>query len=417
MKVRLYLKKKGGRGAAHPIYVALYSGDSTEIVYTGERLSLKDWNPNECGPRDQDSEAYHRIKRIEADILKVKRLMEAQDLEVTPYSLKQKYELSKKQKTENQQSKDKWDKTNALAVSNLIDKWIEDGLTEYQPSTRKVVITSIKMFKDYLKISGRPKLERKDINLEIIGEYAKHLEVKKKLKDSTHGKKMKHLRWFLKWIKFDSSHIKEIKLRSIKPDERNIIALTLEELTALENIDVSDNRDYQRAKDMFLLGCYTGLRISDLKRITRHRIENGEIQMTLKKNRKNVGIPLLTQTKSILERYDWSAPRISEQQVNDSIKKVCEKAGIAKQTFFKAKKAGVLIETIHPKHELITTHCAGKTFITLANAKWGLTPTDIAAIVGKDIKTILGYYLKPDQETAKQKILKAEQQAQMKIVA
>jgi len=424
MKIRYLLKKKGN--TPFPIYIALYDHDQTEIISTNQRCLVGDWNTKEHKPKDkpqkEDKQKEHNdlvngIEAIMAAVLKVKRVMDANEVAVTPFTLKQEYLKSLKQKEDKQQQQDKHDKVNLTSISSLIDKWTKEGLDNYQPSTRKVVITSIKMFQDYLKVSGQPRLERKELTLEIISEYARHLQVKKKLKDSTHGKKMKHLRWFLKYIKFDSSQINEIKIRTIKPSERNIIHLTASELTALEFVDVSYDKELQRAKDMFLLGCFTGLRVSDLKRISRHRIVNDSINLTLQKNRVEVSIPLLAQAKAILEKYDFAAPKISEQQVNDSIKIVCQKAGIDKKIFFKSKKAGQLIETLHPKHELITTHCAGKTFISLAGEKWGLTPTDIAAIVGKDIKTILGYYLKPDQETAKKKIIEAENRAKMVVAS
>lgn len=66
------------------------------------------------------------------------------------------------------------------------ERWIKEGLGNYQPSTRKTVVTSILQFKDYLKISGQPKLERKDLTSEIISAYAEYLQVKRKLVDSTH---------------------------------------------------------------------------------------------------------------------------------------------------------------------------------------------------------------------------------------
>jgi hypothetical protein len=411
MKIRYLLKKKAKK--AYLIYVALYDNDDTEIISTGERCLLKDWSKEERIPKNHDSDLFQNLEKVKNGVLKVKRVMEANDLPTSPFTLKTAYLKTLKMKDDKQHQQDKHDKVNLTSISSLIGKWIKEGLDNYQPSTKKVVITSIKMFQDYLKVSGQPKLERKELSLDIISEYARHLQVKKKLKDSTHGKKMKHLRWFLKYIKFDSSQINEIKIRSVKPSERNIIHLTSSELEALEFVDVSYDKELQRSKDAFLIGCYSGLRMSDIKRISKHRIENNCINLTLKKNRVSVSIPLLTQLEKILQRYEYSAPKISEQQLNDSIKIVCQKAGINKKIFFKSKKAGQLIETLHPKHELITSHCAGKTFISLAGEKWGLTPTDVAAIVGKDVKTILGYYLKPDQETAKKKMIESANRAQM----
>ena len=414
MKIRNLIKRRNKKAKLYHVYVALYHGDLTELISTGQRIALKEWNEAERAPKDHNSEVSKGIEKVRANLQRAIRRLEADEKPVTPFTLKQEYTTSLKQKEEKQQQQDRHDKASLTSISSLIDQWIKKGLDNYQPSTKKVVITSIKMFKEYLKVTGQPRLERKELTPETITAYARYLEVKRKLKDSTHGKKMKHLRWFLKYMKFDSSQIKDIKIRTIKPGERNIIHLTATELTLLEAVDVSYSVEMQKAKDMFLLGCYTGLRVSDLKRITKHHIVNGAITMTLKKNRTEVSIPLLAQTKAILERYEYEAPKISEQQVNDSIKKVCSKADIDKQIFFKSVKGGVLIEKLYPKHEKITTHCAGKTFISLAGERWGLTPTDIAAIVGKDIKTVLGYYLKPNIEVAKQKMIASENRAKMK---
>ena len=416
MKIRYLLKRKAKKGAAYPVYLALYHNDEQEIIFTGERCHLKDWSKDDRLPKDHDGELFQNIEKVKNAILKVKRLMDANDQPVTPFTLKLEYSKGIKHKEEKQQQQDKHDKTNLAAISSLIDRWIKEGLHEYRPSTQKVVKASIKKFQAYLKVSGHPKLERKDLTLDIINDYARYLQVKQKLKDSSHGKNMKHLRWFLKYIKFDSGQIKEIKIRTVKKGERNIIHLTAEELTALEAVNVSDSKEMQRAKDMFLLGCYTGLRVSDLKRISRHRIKNESINLTLQKSSTEVSIPMLSQTKSILERYEYGAPKIGEQQVNENIKKVCAKAGIDEPTFFKSVKGGVLIEKLHPKHALITTHCAGKTFISLAEEKWKLTPTDVAAIVGKDVKTVLGYYWKTDIEKAKNKIIEAEEETKKKKI-
>jgi integrase len=409
MTIEYLLKSKREKNY---IYIAIYQNDETALISTGETIPSKAWSKASRRPIDQSSDISINIEKIKSDILKVRRLMVAHDKEVTAYSLQQEYLKQRKARKDKQTSEDQKEKTGSNTIAPQIDRYMNDGLTEYRKSTAKAVKESMRVFKAFLK-SAYPGLERRDLSLDIINDYARFLEVKKKLKDSTHGKRMKHLRWFLKWLKFDQ--VSDVKIRTIKPGERNIIHLTMDELSALEAVDVSFDIEMQKAKDMFLLGCYTGLRVSDLKRISPHRIENNAIEITLEKNRKAISIPLLSQTNEILSRYEYSAPRISAQQVNESIKEVCQKAGIDKKIFFKSKKKGQLIETLHPKYKLITTHVAGKTFISLAAQRWGLTPTDIAAIVGKDIKTVLGYYLKPDAQLAKEKMINADNRDQMKV--
>jgi len=416
MKIRFLLKRRGKkRGVTHPIFLALYDHDTTEIIYTGYRIGLNDWSKEDRLPLDHSSDLYTNIDEVKKAVEKVMKRMRADDKPVTPYQLKQEFERNKTAQRESQNEVDRKEKSSQTSIVSLIDKWIKTGLEEYLPSTRRTLVISINQFKEYLKISGRLRLERKELTSEIIHDYAiEYLQKKRKLSDSTHAKRMKHLRLFLKSAKIDTALL-DIKIRTVKPDERNIIALTAAELEKLEAVDVSFDFELQRSKDMFLLGCYTGLRVSDLKRINKHRIENGEINITMQKNRKNVSIPILKHTDQILKRYEYSAPKISEQQVNTGIKEVCRLAEINRQTIYKKKKNGVLIESHHPKHALVTTHVAGKTFITLAADKWGFTPADIAAFVGKDIKTVLGYYLRPDQDSAKQKMLAVENRAKMKV--
>ena len=327
-------------------------------------------------------------------VQKAMKLLEAQDKPVTPYTVKQQHLQTKRYKDSEQQEQDRASKKERKSVIALSNQWMENNLFGYEKSTQKSIRESIKQFQDYLKIVGLSDIERKELNNQLITDYERFLQDKKKLSNSTHGKRMKHLRWFLKSINFD---VVGIKIRTFK---KEIIALSAEELRKLETIDVSDSSENQKAKDMFLLGCYTGLRISDLKRINETRIIDGNIRMTLQKNKKEVTIPVRPETKEILDRYHMKSPKISEPVLNRAIKKVCEKAIIDQVLTIKYNVAGKDIEKRQAKYDLITSHTASKTFITLAPEKFGMTPAEIAAIVGKDLKTLINHYFKLPLESA-----------------
>ena len=155
---------------------------------------------------------------------------------------------------------------------------------------------------------------------------------------------------------------------------------------------------------MFLLGCYTALRVSDLKRITPSAIQDEELVITTKKNSEHLIIPILPETKVILQKYNNCSPPISEAVLNLNIKKVCEMAGITSNIKVTTKKAGLKIDKDYPKFKLISSHIAGKTFISLAPEKWKMQPHEIAAITGKNIQTLLNHYFKRDSASAKQKM-------------
>ena len=301
-------------------------------------------------------------------------------------------------------------KAELVTVIKLVNRWTDEELFRFRDSTKKSVIESLNQFTTYLKDAGYANLERRQLNRSIISGYERYLLEKKKLSDNTHGKRMKHLRWFLKWLDFDVS---KIKLRSFK---KRIIALTLGELKALEAVNVSSSVEQQKAKDMFLLGCYTGLRISDLKRLTQNNTIGGFISMKLLKNGKFVKIPIIKSAAAILERYHYKAPKISEQALNERIKEVCSIAAIDTPVTIDTTTAGQRVSVTKAKHELITSHIAGKTFITLAPKQWGLTPAEIAGIVGKDLKTLINSYFADQSDEARSKIIEAENRAQMMII-
>lgn len=400
MKVRYLIKKKGEKGGLNPIYVALYLNDETELIYTKQRCSLKDWSVEDRCPKDHKGVTFLAIEKVKRDVQKVIQSLQSQDKPVTPFTVKLEYNAKEKEKTQTQHEQDNKDKAGLKTVSRLAEKWLENNLFGYKASTQKAIRESIKQFIEYLRKTGQLTLERKDLVTDIITGYERYLQEKKKLSNSTHGKRMKHLRWFLKTLNYD---VKTIAIRSHK---KEIIALTLDELQNLEKVDVSASIEQQKSKDMFLLGCYTGLRISDLKRINETRIIEGKICMTLQKNKKEVSIPLRSETKEILKKYGMASPKISEQQLNESIKKICKAAGIDKDLTVKTNKAGKDIETIVKKHQLITSHTASKTFITLAPQRFGLTPPEIAAIVGKDLKTLINHYFQLPLESAIMKMIK-----------
>lgn len=392
------LKKRGKKGSLNPIYVALYLNEFTELVYTGEKCLLKDWSEKDRSPKDHKGQVFLKIEKVKHEINKAIQSFHSQDRIPTPASVKQEY-LRRQQLAENSQhEKDLKDKENLQIVSRLAEKWKENNLFGYQPSTQKTVKQSIDQFTAYLKKFGLSNLQKKDLSKDIITGYEKYLQETRKLSNSTHGKRMKHLRWFLKTLGYDVTTIK------IRTHRKGIIALTLEELVLLESVDVTSSVEQQKAKDLFLLGCYTGLRISDLKRLNETRIIDGRICMTLQKNKKDVSIPLRNEAKNILKKYGMGAPKISEQQLNESIKKVCETAKINRLLTVKSNKSGKDTESSFPKYSLITSHTASKTFITLAPRRFGMTPPEIAAIVGKDLKTLINHYFQLPQESAIQKM-------------
>lgn len=411
MKTRYLLKKRGSqKGATHPIYVALYDGNETQLIYTGQRLMVSEWNDKERLPKDTSGTVYREIEKVRAAIEKAKLKLELDDLPITHLSVKRAYIERNELKESTQAAKDKKVKEGLTSVKRLAADYLKNNIYGYQHSTQKAITESINAFTEYLNKIGEAKLERKDLNDSTIDGYARYLLEKKKLADSTHGKRMKHLRWFLKTIKYD---VREIKMKTGK---RTLIHLDLEELKKLQACDVSFDKQLQKAKDMYLLGCFTGQRISDIKRFNKTNTQGGEIKLRQQKTGNDVSIPYGEVVNDILIRNGNRSPRISEGDVNHHIKTVCQKAGINKEIEIEKTKGGKKFTYHIPKYKEITSHTSGKTFASIvAPYIYNLTPAETAAIMGKSLKTLLGYYNKPSTDAARTKILEVESRAKMAI--
>jgi integrase len=74
----------------------------------------------------------------------------------------------------------------------------------------------------------------------------------------------------------------------------------------MQNLDLSKQPRYERVRDMFVIGCYTGLRFSDLCNIKPHDIENGMIDIIQIKTGNQVFIPMANDVVNILAKYNNS---------------------------------------------------------------------------------------------------------------
>jgi integrase len=170
--------------------------------------------------------------------------------------------------------------------------------------------------------------------------------------------------------------------------------LTEAELEQIYKHDFSDNPRLDRVRDMFLIGCWTGLRFSDYSDIKPEHINNGMIKMVTQKTKQQVIIPLHPTVKAIFEKYNYQLPfTISNQKFNDYLFEVCKDAEINEpytKSFTKEGKRKVLAGA---KHEFITSHSARRSFATNM-FKRGISPYLIMSITGHKTETEFMKYLK-----------------------
>ncbi|MBM2813809.1 MAG: integrase family protein [Ignavibacteria bacterium] len=162
----------------------------------------------------------------------------------------------------------------------------------------------------------------------------------------------------------------------------------------LYNLDLSANKALERVRDVFCFGCFTGQRFSDISKLKRDDIRDGQWYLRTAKTKDPLEIPLNAFSEAIINKYlsnDEPLPVISNQKTNEHLKNLCQIARINDKRKITKYRGAEKIEEIFFKYELISTHTARRTFVTLSLEK-GMRPETVMAITGhKDYKTFDKY--------------------------
>ena len=191
-----------------------------------------------------------------------------------------------------------------------------------------------------------------------------------------------------------------------KTYENEVIFLTEEELMKLYNLELKDDR-LSKVRDVFLFQCFTGPRYSDIIALKKEDIRNGTWHLRQQKTKSITQIPLNKYALSILARYpDYKLPAISNQKMNDYLKELCEVAGIDEPITIVKYKGNKRIEETKKKYEVISTHTARRTFITLSLMR-GMKPEVIMKITGHKSYKMFQKYLKVADTYVKKEMFEA----------
>ena len=235
-----------------------------------------------------------------------------------------------------------------------------------------------------------------------LTEYVRYLREVREMRNSTIGKQLSFLKWFLRWSfsqGIHSNNAYDTFRPKLKDTQKKIIFLTWEELTKLREFEIPlAKQSLDRVRDVFLFQCFTGLRYSDVYNLRRSDVKEDHIEVTTIKTSDSLVIELNKHSKAILEKYqdvvfdhDKALPVITNQKMNEYLKELAELAGInepIRQTYYKGNER---IDEVTPKYALLGTHAGRRTFICNALAL-GIPPQVVMKWTGhSDYKAMKPY--------------------------
>jgi integrase len=186
------------------------------------------------------------------------------------------------------------------------------------------------------------------------------------LKRNSVGTTIKQLRIFLR-DRMRRKIILSIDLTDFKilDEETDAIYHTVAEIRMLYNVDLTAHPQWGRFRDMFVLGCYTGLRFSDFSAIRPEDIRQGMLYKKQGKSDHWVVVPLRPEAHDILvNRFNKRVPKTTNEELNRHIKKVARLAGIDTPIKASYKRGNQDIVSTKPKYAWITTHTCRRSFCT-----------------------------------------------------
>lgn len=255
--------------------------------------------------------------------------------------------------------------------------------------------------KDYTTWS-KSKLDFDDITLEFYQKFVGYLTQEKNLSWNTVGRHIKALKALLnEATERNLNHNYAFRSRRFKKitEEVDNVYLNETELDAIYNLDLSANPRLEKVRDLFIVGCWTGLRFSDFTKISDENIGDNYIEIRTQKTGKVVVIPLHKVVKEILEKYKGRyhnslPPAISNVKMNHYIKEICEMIpSLHEEVSFSSSKGGKKTKIYKKKFQAVVTHTARRSFASNLY-KDGVNAITIMRITGHKTERAFLTYIK-----------------------
>lgn len=269
----------------------------------------------------------------------------------------------------------------------------------------KRYLTTQNLLKEFSDQYKRP-VEFKTIDIDFYKDFSFYMAKHKDYAPATMGKHVTTLKTFLREATENglNDNLKyQSRAFAVTSSESDSIALSVEELNELYQLDLFDNLRLDKVRDLFIVGANTGLRFSDFTDIKPDNIKkvaNGYIIDLIQFKTKNqVVIPLNDITLAIFRKYNNQLPEaISNQKFNDYIKQVAQMVTTLHEPITRAiTKGGKQLEVTSPKWELISSHTARRSYATNAYER-GTPAISLMQITGHRTEKAFLSYIKTSKK-------------------
>ena len=290
------------------------------------------------------------------------------------------------------------------SIISFIDQFVKDceSGVRLSPKRQKLKPSSISSYKTTQRLlekfqrHAKFTLTLKDFSQADIDKFSNFLIVDEEFAMNTHAKSMMDLLQIIKYAvkqkRMPAAKMVELEFDT-RREETDSIYLTEEQILEMLEIKDFDEPVHEVVRDVFVLGCFTGMRFSDYSSIDTTAIRNNRLEFVQKKTGGKVTLPIHPVVNTILKKYNNALPPVPENnEFNRIIKLVGEKlpslhVPFTKQVTYKRE----LTEFVGMKYTYLQTHTARRSFCSNEYLK-GTDPLIIMSISGhKSHKSFMRY--------------------------
>ncbi len=404
-------------------YATLYARIQNRVpkinirVSTGLEVDIKEWNKSQTGAKALTTFRNGKGKTLFAKLDAISLMVDAyikNGITLTSDILKERiHEIvySEQIEAEKQRIEDEakaLEKQQATNFNDFIAQFIDEcktGKRKKKGGTTNIsegTIKSYKGFKEQFKQYQETRLkviDFSDLTIEFYNDFRLFL-TDKKYSPNTIARMIK----ICKTICYAAEQLKLMDAGNVRSGFNVIykdvdnVYLSEERIQELYEYDLSDRPAWEKVRDVFIVGCLTGQRVSDYKRINSKMIVslkdgNRYIKLRQEKTGNIVFIPLDDRIELILNKYNGSLPRVYDQKINDYIKEIGESLKWTEPIEIEEQKGSIEYTTKKRFCDLLKTHTCRRSLATNMY-KAGASLSSIMAITGHSSEQQLKTYLK-----------------------
>jgi integrase len=264
-----------------------------------------------------------------------------------------------------------------MSFYKFISKFIEESKGRINNKTGKpFAIGTINSYNQCLSVlkdyDPGQKLNFESIDLDFYHNFKLFLS-KRGLKPNTIAKHFKKLKTFLNDATergYNTNKAYKSKRFVVAEVVPETIYLSETELTELASLDLQGKPRLERVRDLFLVGCWTGLRFSDFSTLTKDNFKDDLIEITTQKTKETVIIPIYPIVSEIMHKYNGQTANslplpYSNVKMNLYLKELGQfipslNETVKINTILKGKE---VVKEYH-RYELLTCHTARRSFAT-----------------------------------------------------